>query len=465
MTEAGCVRLSRDSTHTVAYSVRRIVIYGILNIMNEMIRKKSPFKSHMWAVVAMLTIGFSTITINLSQGDAQMQTIERREVTIDLEGNRLQTQGELTLPAAGGGPFPAVLLIHGSGATDRDEYLPPLVTGTGNESRPFKQIADYLSERGFVVLRYDKRGIGENGTILNLDIYANATVQQFQRDAEAALNFLMRQPEVDNDRITILGHSEGAIIAPRIAIRHSNDVQNIVLMSASAQSIPDLVYYQVINRTLLFAHQYWDDDGDGSLSLDEVLAHPELPLTVPAAANIDTSSNGTATSGNSAAAPTSSHVTNSSSVSASNRTLATTTVPPQEWIPGLDANNDNKVDIDGELLAFGLASLAELESFPWFQSHTVLEPTIDIIDELTSTSILILQGEADIQTPVEHALVIEQRLTGLEHSDHTLITYPGLGHTFYPAEGPLQPLGPIESHVLSDLHSWLKDPDRFEEGR
>ncbi len=140
-----------------------------------------------------------------------LSIVHKREVTVELEpGGVLQTKGELTIPAVGQGPFPAVLLIHGSGATDRDEYLPPTVTGTRNESRPFWQIAEYLSERGFVVLRYDKRGIGENGIILDLNTYANATVQQFQSDAEAALNILIQQPEVDRGRITIIGHSEGA---------------------------------------------------------------------------------------------------------------------------------------------------------------------------------------------------------------------------------------------------------------
>jgi len=94
--------------------------------------------------------------------------MHKREVTTELEpdggGGSLQTKGELTIPAVENEPFPAVLLIHGSGATDRDEYLPPMAIGTGNESRPFRQIAEYLSERGFVVLGYDKRGIGENGT-------------------------------------------------------------------------------------------------------------------------------------------------------------------------------------------------------------------------------------------------------------------------------------------------------------
>ncbi|MDQ4101809.1 MAG: alpha/beta fold hydrolase, partial [Thermoproteota archaeon] len=221
---------------------------------------------------AITTVLASVIPSTLNAAEAQpLTTIHKREVTIELEPNRdgiLQTKGELTLPAVGDGPFPAALLIHGSGATDRDEYLPPMVTGTGNETRPFWQLAEYLSERGFVVLRYDKRGIGENGTILDLNTYANATVQHFQSDAEAALNVLIQQPEVDRDRITIIGHSEGAIIAPRIAAERPEDIQNIVLMSAVAQPISDIISYQLVNRTLFFARQDWDLNHDGLLSLE-----------------------------------------------------------------------------------------------------------------------------------------------------------------------------------------------------
>ena len=73
---------------------------------------------------------------------------------------------------------------------------------------------------------------------------------------------------------------------------------------------------------------------------------------------------------------------------------------------------------------------------------------------------LILQGEEDTQTPVSEAFLLEQTLTEAGHPDHTLITYPGLGHTFYPKEGLLQWLGPIQDHVLYDLTDWLNDPAR-----
>ena len=87
----------------------------------------------------------------------------------------------------------------------------------------------YLSERGFAVLRYDKRGIGANNTI-DKNVWGNATFNDLIQDAEKALNVLIQQPEVDPKRISIIGHSEGAIIAPRVAIDNSTKVKNIVLM-------------------------------------------------------------------------------------------------------------------------------------------------------------------------------------------------------------------------------------------
>lgn len=89
-----------------------------------------------------------------------IQTIKYRNLVIDL-GNGIKTNAQLTLPAIGKGPFPGVLLIPGAGPADM------------NYGGIFWQIAQYLSERGFVVLRYDKRGIGENGTIINNNLWGN----------------------------------------------------------------------------------------------------------------------------------------------------------------------------------------------------------------------------------------------------------------------------------------------------
>ena len=73
-----------------------------------------------------------------------------------------------------------------------------------------------------------------------------------------------------------------------------------------------------------------------------------------------------------------------------------------------------------------------------------------------SIGILILHGENDSQTPVQQAFLLQQRLTEVNHPDHTLITYPNLGHTFYPSSEWLTSIGPIQPYVLADLYAWLE---------
>ena len=96
------------------------------------------------------------------------ETIIRRDLVIDL-GEGLTTDAQLTFPAVGDGPFPGVLIIHGSGSTDMDGYIPAELTGTGEPVRHYLLMAEYLTERGFSVLRYNKRGVGLTGlTLLGL---------------------------------------------------------------------------------------------------------------------------------------------------------------------------------------------------------------------------------------------------------------------------------------------------------
>ena len=111
---------------------------------------------------------------------------------------------------------------------------------TGGKDYPpvaFFEIAQYLSERGFAVLRYDKRGIGENYTILDTNVWGNLTMDDLKQDAEKALAVLMQQPEVNNTKIAALGHSEGTVLAPRVAIDNPDKVNNIVLMGTLAQNV------------------------------------------------------------------------------------------------------------------------------------------------------------------------------------------------------------------------------------
>ena len=122
----------------------------------------------------------------------------------------------LTIPP-GKGPFPAVLLISGSGPHDRDENL------FGHKL--FLVLSDFLTRRGIAVLRADKRGIGKS-----TGDYANATTADFVTDAEAGVAYLKTRAEVDPHKIGLIGHSEGGVVAPMVAARNS-DVAFVVMMA------------------------------------------------------------------------------------------------------------------------------------------------------------------------------------------------------------------------------------------
>src|SRR6188472_4085516 len=89
-------------------------------------------------------------------------------------------------------------------------------------------------------------------------------------------------------------------------------------------------------------------------------------------------------------------------------------------------------------------------------------PTLSIIGNVSkSTGILLLNGENDSATPVQQTFLLQQRLTEVNHHDHSLITYPNLGHFFYPSSQWFTESGPIEPSVLADLYAWLEAHSGF----
>ena len=124
--------------------------------------------------------------------------------------------GSFSVPQ-GKGRFPAVVLVAGSGPHTRDEDV------FGH--KVFLMLADALNRAGIAVLRYDKRGIGAS-----TGDYANATTTDFTTDAEAAVDWLKTRPEVEPGHIGIIGHSEGGLIAPAVAVSDSS-VKFVVLMA------------------------------------------------------------------------------------------------------------------------------------------------------------------------------------------------------------------------------------------
>jgi pimeloyl-ACP methyl ester carboxylesterase len=140
------------------------------------------------------------------------------DLTYRNEAAGIALAGTLTLPE-GRGPFPAVILISGSGAQDRDETI--------FQHKPFLVLADALTRRGVAVLRVDDRGVGgSSGSV------AKSTSEDFAGDVQAGIALLKSRPEIDGSKIGLIGHSEGGIIAPIVA-RRSRDVAFIVLMAGT----------------------------------------------------------------------------------------------------------------------------------------------------------------------------------------------------------------------------------------
>ena len=155
---------------------------------------------------------------------------EAREVSFANTNGGITIAGTLTLPE-GDGPFPAVVMITGSGAQDRDETL------LGH--KPFAVIADYFTRRGIAVLRTDDRGVG--GTTGSVTL---STSSDFASDALAGVSFLQTQDKIDPDRIGLIGHSEGGLIAP-IAASQSKAVDFIILLAGTGVSGREILVRQL----------------------------------------------------------------------------------------------------------------------------------------------------------------------------------------------------------------------------
>lgn len=151
------------------------------------------------------------------------------EEEVAFKSGRILLAGTLTTPKQEG-TFPAVVLLTGSGAQNRDEEIYGF--------KIFQKIADYLTRNGIIVLRYDDRGVG--GSTGNT---MQSTTEDFANDALAAVEFLKKQKNIDQKKIGLLGHSEGGIIAPMAAI-NSDNISFIVTVSGFGVNGGDILLEQ-----------------------------------------------------------------------------------------------------------------------------------------------------------------------------------------------------------------------------
>ena len=325
--------------------------------------------------------------------DAEEVSYENRDAGITLAGT-------FTKPKSGG-PFPALLLITGSGPQNRDEEL------FGH--KPFLVIADYLTRRGIAVLRVDDRGTGKS-----TGVFGAATTKDFAGDVRAGITYLKSRSDVNVKKIGLLGHSEGGIIAPMVA-SDSKDVAFIVMMAGPSLTGEEILYLQ-----------------DSLIST--VMGTPpeeiqkELRLNRILFSLIRTESDST-------------------KLQQEIRSAVKESMSPDSATVG--TVNEEAVN----------AAVKQLTS-PWFRFFVTYDPIPAL--EKTTCPILALDGSKDLQVPAQQNLEgLERAFKASGNKNATAKILPGLNHLFQKAEtGAPREYAEIEETInpeaLKMIGDWIE---------
>ena len=149
------------------------------------------------------------------------------------EGSEYPLNGRLTFPDGVEGPVPAVVMVHGSGSSNMDEKVMKLT--------PFRDLAEGLAKHGIASVRYDKRSFAHGRKMLRQCITVK---EETIDDAVLAVNMLKSDFRIDKERIFILGHSMGAMLAPRID-SEGGDVKGLIMMAGTPYRLEDIVVRQL----------------------------------------------------------------------------------------------------------------------------------------------------------------------------------------------------------------------------
>jgi uncharacterized protein len=323
-------------------------------------------------------------------------------VAYDNKPGGVRLAGTLTLPA-GTGPFPAVLLITGSGAQDRDETI------LGH--KPFLVLADHLTRRGIAVLRVDDRGVG--GSTRN---GPDETIDDHVGDVLAGVHFLMGRQEIDAPRIGLVGHSEGGLIAPLAAIR-SSDVAFIILMAGTG--LPGV---EVLKAQLRLITQA---EGASAAELDRSAKVQQRLLDI---------------------------LLREENIQVAQKQI---TAAAREIMDGMTEEEKKELDESGG----DLAALAEPFNNAWFRSFVTYDPRPTLAK--VRCPVLAINGEKDLQVPSKENLdEIRKALSSGGNRDFQVIAFPGLNHLFQPCKtGSPSEYAMIETtiapEVLSSIADWI----------
>lgn len=305
----------------------------------------------------------------------------------------------MTLPRSGK-PSPAILLIPGSGPIDRDE------TVFGH--KPFLVLADHLTKQGFAVLRVDKRGIGQSTG--NYDV---ATTEDFAADALAGVEYLKTRKEIDAEQIGLIGHSEGGLIAPMVAVK-SNDVAFIVLMAGPCVTGEAILYAQetLISRAM----------GVTEEQIGHQLDFQKQVLSV---------------------------IKSESDLEKAEKLL-------REIVAKQLANLPKE---EQQRSADTIETQMKRCNSRWFRYYLTYDPTTSL--KHLKIPVLVINGELDSQvSPKQNLPVIARILEEARNRNYKIIEFPKLNHFFQTCEtGSILEYGKIEETiapvVLDTLSSWI----------
>jgi hypothetical protein len=300
---------------------------------------------------------------------------DEKEVVYENKKAGVKLAGTLTLPRSEG-PFPAILLITGSGPQDRDE------TVFGH--RPFLVLADYLTRRGIAVLRVDDRGIGKS-----TDSFAKATSEDFAGDMLAGVEYLKNLKEINPKQIGLLGHSEGGLIAPMVAAK-TPDVSFIVMMAGTGLTGEQILYLQ--SALILKA----------SGTSDEVITKDhELKEQMFAVVKVE-----------------------KDSVAAERRLRKIAT----DALANMSEKEKEEMGYSPEMLDMSIKQLLS----PWLRFFLIYDPKPALMK--VKCPVLAINGEKDLQVPPKENLhAIEEALKAGGNKDYTVKELPGLNHLFQTA--------------------------------
>jgi dienelactone hydrolase len=191
-----------------------------------------------------------------------------REEDVTVGSGEWATPGTLSVPS-GKGPFPALILVHGSGPNDRDE------SSASGPQRVFKDLAWGLASRGIAVLRYDKRTL-THGRKLKKVMHSFTQREEYVEDALAAVELLRADGRIDPRRIFVLGHSEGGSLAPRIGAA-SKHIRGLVVLAGSTRDFATII----IDQLTYLARLDGDVDAEERARIEDMRRRVQ-PLRQPA---------------------------------------------------------------------------------------------------------------------------------------------------------------------------------------